>query len=628
MILLGIALGLRAQDPRKGDSLYKDLITHGIKDTTYLDKMQNLQIALVFVRPDSVIKLVKQSLQIADSLHDPWRLARSTNMLGNCYKLLGMSDRALKAYVDALKLFETTGDKKWLANLHSNIGLMQMADGNYEQALKEQEIAIALRKEIGYFKGISAAYNTIGNVYSAQQRLPEALHYYELALDSAATEGPYNKGAYMGNIGNIYGLLGQQASSREMNREALKIHESVGLMPDMSRDLHNIADSYLKDKMLDSAIAYNLMAQSIADSFNTYEVLAAVAGSLRQAYALQKNYVEAYRWAENAIIANDSMYKQQMSNEGRTMELMYRIEKEEQAAQFSQKESLIQKDAALNRQRILLFSMGIGVLLLTGLAIVLVRRNKERNQANARLEFKVTERTMALSEANEQLNHEIQLKEAARLGLHTFLYRSSHDLKGPLKTMKGLVDVAKAEQGESPYLNMLGAKADHLDGILQQIIDQVEVDARVLQPQPIDLHPMWDELLTGLQQRSGFDEVKFVLEDVGLEELQADPFLLKLALRQLLQNAIDFRRKGASDNLCKLVAHGQGHVWTLKVEDHGIGFEPHLLDRDLSNMGRGSKQATGAGLGLYITKEIVKKIGATIQAETLEQGSVFTLTHV
>lgn len=624
--LLG-ALRLLAQDPRQADSLYKDLVNYGVRDTTYLDKLHQLEISLVFVKPDSALRFTRQSSYIADSIGDTWRMARSANMQGNCFKVMGLHDRALLSYLDALKLFETTGDKKWIANMHSNVGLMQLNDGNYEQALREQQTALEIRKEIGYFKGISAAYNTIGNVYSALDMLPEALHYYELALDSAGSEGPYNKGAYLGNIGNIYGMLKQYESSRQMNLEAYELHRSMDLMQDMSRDLHNIGEVFLLEGNLDSAIIYNQRAHVLADSFHAFDVVAAASTNLKRAFVLKKDYEAAYLWAEKALAANDTLYQQRITAESRNAELLYRIQKEEEAAKIDQATTLLQKDESIKRQRILLISMGLGGLALIAFAVILVRRNRERNLANARLEFKVAERTHALSAANDQLSTEIDAKEQARQALNTFLYRSSHDLKGPLTSMKGLVDVAQTAADPSKYVHMIGAKAAQLDAILQQLIDKVEVDQRVLQPQVIDLNRIYADVLAELGSRKGFEEMRFELKADAAHDIVADPVLIHLALRQLLQNAVDFRRKGAADNACTLIAKGKDTQWILLVQDKGIGFDAAQLQNAFDMFTRGNSQNTGAGLGLYICKEIAARIGGSIQAESLPSGTVVTLTH-
>jgi signal transduction histidine kinase len=622
--MLFMALLVHAQDPRIADSLGKDLSTYPFKDTVYLDKLQALQGSLIFVMPDSVCKLARLAQHIADSLGDTKRLARATNMLGNCYKTLGLLDRAMETYVEALKLFEQVGDEKWLANMHTNIGLIHIFDKNYQGGLQEEMMALSIRKRIGYYKGVSAVYNAIGTIYDAQKQWPEALHYFELALDSAANDGPYNRAVLLGNIGNIYGLLEQFDISREMIHEALAIHASMGLNQEMSRDLHNIGETFLMQDMLDSAIAYNLRAFVMADSLGDYEAISAISENLKRAYAKLGEFDLAFGWADRMIAAKDTLALRSLTAETRTMELMYRVEKEEQAAKFDQERTLMQKDASIRRQSILLVSMGLSVVLLVAFGIVLWRRIREKQLANAKLEFKVTERTQALSDANAQLSHEIEDKEAARQALHTFIYRSSHDLKGPLTTIKGIVQVAQAEPDASPYIDMIGAKAEQLDGVLQQLIDKVEVYARVPHPQRLDLQTIWRELQSELSHRAGYDAVRMDLLAEGTV-IEADPVLFKIALRQLLQNAIDFRRNDAPDNACTVVVDGEGLQWQLQVLDRGIGIAPVQQARVFEMFTRGSNQSVGAGLGLYIVRDIATKLGATIAFEPTETGTTVRL---
>jgi two-component system sensor histidine kinase BaeS len=99
---------------------------------------------------------------------------------------------------------------------------------------------------------------------------------------------------------------------------------------------------------------------------------------------------------------------------------------------------------------------------------------------------------------------------------------------------------------------------------------------------------------------------------------------LRLALTNLLDNALKFTPKGGQICLC---CRQDGDMAVLWVEDTGIGFSevdlPHLFNR----FSRGSNAAAypGSGLGLAIVKAIVDRHDGQVRAENTDQGARFTI---
>jgi signal transduction histidine kinase len=602
---------LQAQDPRVVDSLTKALAKAQIRDTSYFDTEYKLAANFVYTDPGGEgLKHSKACVQLADSLQDTVRAAKANNLLANCYKNSGLNDKAMIHYLKALKLFEQAKDEKWISNMHSNIAIIYLNKGDYVQSRKEQEMALAIRQRIGYFKGISGIYNGLGNLYDALNNPKESLRYYQLALDSLANGGtPYDQAIYLGNLGNAYGRLKQYDLARSINMEALVLHRQMGLKQEMSRDMHNVGETFLLQGKPDSAEYYLLLAYATADSVNYHYVKSISADNLRSHFKKQGQFEKAVKWGEIAFAEYDTLHQQQLVGESAAMELAYRVEQQEREDAFEQETTIIQKDAQLKRQRIVNWSMGLGILLLGGFGFVVTRRYREKKQINAVLEQKVAQRTTELQATNEKLKAEVAEKERASKTLSTFIYRSSHDLKGPLTSIQGLVNVAQAVEEQKSYVGLIGDKARQLDGVLQQLIDKVEVDDRIPQSQTIDWQKLWDEVLTQVSQRPGFDQITLSTDFDEATGIQADPILLKTALRQLVQNAIDFRRKDAKGSVV-VTAKKDGPKWTLKVEDDGIGISADQQAKVWEMFYRGNNASKGAGLGLYLVREIAVKLNA------------------
>lgn len=620
-------LPLRGQDPRLADSLRKVVAAHPVRDTAYLDLLKQLEISLLFISPaGECLDLCKQSVYIADSLRDSFRLADATNMLANCYKNAGLQERCMTEYLKALNLFEIIGDKKWISNMHSNIGTIYMNKGDMERALKEQELALQIRKEIGYTRGISGVYNAIGLIYSQTGREAEAIRYYNIAVDSSRSEStPYGMGLYLGNIGVACGRMKMHAACVEYNRKALAIHQEMQLPQETCRDMHNIGSGFKNWGKLDSAEFYLTRSFEKADSNKYYEVMSASAHDLKLLYADQGNFKEALLWANRNLEALDSVHAQVMQGESEALEVAYRVEQQEREDAHEQETARLQQEAELKRQRILNWSLGIGVVLLGSFGFVVSRRYREKQQANAILEQKVAERTAALSQANANLQTEVAEKEKATKTLGIFLYRSSHDLKGPLTTIKGLVQVGRSENGSDQFLERIGQKVEQLDGVLQQLIDKVELDAQTATLEPVDISAILAEVRGKLIGREGHEFIRWNEEVDISSPIVADAKLLKSVIRQLLNNVVDFRRRDASDNACMVTVRGGGSHWRISVTDSGIGLGSMEPEQAFEMFSRGSNQSRGAGLGLYLAREAAHKMGAKIRLESRETGACVVL---
>lgn len=560
-----------------------------------------------------LLPLCNRSIHIADSLQDTFRLAKSVNMLANAYKLAGLMDKAMKHYLESLELFEAVGDQKWLSNMHSNIGSMFLNKGDYQQAQKEQEIALSIRKKIGYYNSISGIYNSLGNIQDMRENHDSARYYYALALDSAVNEAnPYNRAMYLGNLGNAYGSLRQFNECLKYNREALALHFQLGMTQQSSRDYHNIGEAHLLQDHIDSAKHYLKLAFLAADSTKYHKVMYVASNQLVEAYRKEGDYKEALKWADIAAEEMDSLHQSQIYEESQSLELSYRIAQQERELEFEQETALFQKDEQIKRQQILNISMGLGIFLLAGFGFVVNKRYREKKQVNTLLEKTVAERTSDLRSINERLQQEVEMKEKASKTLNKFIYRSSHDLKGPLMSIKGLVDIAKTENEQSHYVGLIGAKTNQLDMVLQQLIDKVELDAHESQPRLLDWANIEAALHTQMAQHPKYKDSKIELNCTKAEAVVADPVLLQLILRQIIQNSLD---AGETAIQIDIQAQGKGKSWTLTVSDNGPGIPENMQAKVFEMFYRGSNSA-GTGLGLYLAKAAANKMAADISVES------------
>ncbi|HLD64870.1 MAG TPA: ATP-binding protein, partial [Pseudomonas sp.] len=108
-----------------------------------------------------------------------------------------------------------------------------------------------------------------------------------------------------------------------------------------------------------------------------------------------------------------------------------------------------------------------------------------------------------------------------------------------------------------------------------------------------------------------------------------DPLQLRQLLQNLLSNAIKFHRDGQPPRIRIYALYPEPGLWTLCVEDQGIGFEERYLDRIFNPFQRlhGHQAYPGTGIGLAIVKKIVERHGAQVTASsTPGHGTTFRIT--
>ncbi len=232
--------------------------------------------------------------------------------------------------------------------------------------------------------------------------------------------------------------------------------------------------------------------------------------------------------------------------------------------------------------------------------LVIEQKNKRLEAMNRLLDRKVRQRTEALEEANTDLSN--------------FLYRSSHDMRGPIASLRGLCHLAGFDV-QSPeaqaYLDKISATTHKLDETLTRISLVYEVKSHQLARST--LHPaqlankVWQQN-SAMVNGSQMQLINDIPESLSLD---IDPYLLETALNELTRNAIMY--KGERNPYLRLTAHTKADkCLILQAVDNGPGIA-HTEEEKLFNMfHRGCIHSSGTGLGLYIANNALKRMQGNI----------------
>lgn len=247
--------------------------------------------------------------------------------------------------------------------------------------------------------------------------------------------------------------------------------------------------------------------------------------------------------------------------------------------------------------------------------------NEKLKELNANLEKKVDQRTQKIKATLEKL-------KKTNKELDTFVYRASHDLKGPISRIHGLTSLAKLESidpDSHKYYDMIELAALDMQGLLSKLSNAYEIMNKEVHKEKIDIPYLLSEIREGVKFLDQNTKYSFDIEEKLI--VNTDKYLLKIILENLFENALIFRKKLSDQpHEVTIKCYEQDSYFYFQIADNGIGIEEKHFEAIFEMFFRGSDQSRGSGLGLYLVKMALEKLqGAVTLESTLFEYSLFTI---
>jgi signal transduction histidine kinase/DNA-binding response OmpR family regulator len=258
----------------------------------------------------------------------------------------------------------------------------------------------------------------------------------------------------------------------------------------------------------------------------------------------------------------------------------------------------------------------------------LLQTLKELQRYQQHLEFLVEERTNELVHARNQA-------EAANRAKTVFLANMSHELRTPLNAVLGFSRLLRDGASSDPQrdLDIINRSGEHLLGLINEVLDVTKIEAggQQIQIAACDLGKIIQDVTGMIRVRA---EQKGLALRVETTEsplfIRTDPARLRQVLINLLNNAVKFTDRGSVTLRCKASpANSAGRVLlTFDIEDTGTGVaaadQARIFDAFVQ-AGDGDRYQ-GVGLGLTISRQLLKLMGGTISVSSeLGHGARFRI---
>ncbi|WP_456462281.1 PAS domain-containing sensor histidine kinase [Reichenbachiella sp.] len=250
----------------------------------------------------------------------------------------------------------------------------------------------------------------------------------------------------------------------------------------------------------------------------------------------------------------------------------------------------------------------------------------DENGAPLRFEGSVEDIT-ARKHTQEQLVQQIEELKKVNFELDRFVYSVSHDLRAPLLSIKGLVNISESENPSSTlmkYLHMIRTSVERLDKFIMDILDYSRNSRLEVQQNEIDFKSLTNEIINNMIHMEGYQHVLFNLNVKLKSKFVSDKRRIEVILANLISNAIKYQdlNKSSQNIEISITESKELNQISIVVEDNGVGIEERSQDKIFDMFYRASDRSKGAGLGLYIIKETVEKMNGSI--ELLSKEGKFT----
>ncbi|MEL6655137.1 MAG: ATP-binding protein [Bacteroidota bacterium] len=567
------------------DAIYQ---ASALPDTFYLIELTNLRAGqyLYTMRYDSAYQSYQQSLDLAIAIKDIDAQNSVLNNMAIIFGEQGLVQKAKDKFWEATQGAMAQGDSILVFTGHNNVAHCYAELGEPDSARLFLDASRAFMTVDFLDFENSMIHSNYGLIAKLEADYPAAIQEYHRAL--------------------YYAKRGS---------DAINICEATS----------QIGQAFSELSQYDSASYYLAQAEILARQMQANEVLRDVLPTQAKSYAALGRWDAAYQSASQAIELRDEYLTGEVQRQVAEMEAKYQLSDYERENEFLR--TIGQEREEKLKQRTFFSILGLlGLLLISGLAILAWRRNETIRALNSELENKVAERTAELETANTQLQEYVE-------DLKVFTHVTSHDLKEPLRNISGFSSLLKRRlastltDDSADFMEMIRVNANQMHELVEGIQFYSMLDPQVAPPafEPVDLAALCNRVQSSLDTFLSEKQAQCIYSD-ALPEIQASAEALQVTIKNLVENAIKYNDAAVPTVEINYEQHGQWHL--IRVSDNGIGLEPAYYEQIFQMFKRlhTRQDYIGTGMGLGISRKLVRKFGGDITVEsTVGEGSTFTV---
>lgn len=222
----------------------------------------------------------------------------------------------------------------------------------------------------------------------------------------------------------------------------------------------------------------------------------------------------------------------------------------------------------------------------------------------------------------------LQLKKV-NAELDKFVYSASHDLRAPLSSILGIINVSRIDpspERKEEYLGLIEKSIRKLDTFIKEIIDFSRNARTEVVAVEIDFTKLMKEIIDNLKYLDEHKRIQSTVEVDSPQPFNTDDKRLAMVLTNLVANAFRYHDPKKENPFIAIRIKTDKLQAEIKVSDNGMGIAPEHIENIFKMFYRGTESSSGSGLGLYIACEALEKIkGKVTVTSKVREGSTFTV---
>lgn len=598
-------------------------------DSAYITKLNTKAFHFFLSKPDSAIYLANKAIELAggeykfQTAYGNYVLSKANWTKANYFLSVVYGFKALKLYENTSRIFhwgetelslartfidlknfnqakihinrasalaKNHNDKRLQAQVFREKSFLFQESGEYDSAIYYSEQGIKLYDEREDKLDISILYGRLARVYLYKKEYERSLGYSRRAIQMDITTNNQRGLSIAYRISaEILNALGKKDSAIYFLNKIIEIEKNVHNLPNL-------------------ILAHQLLASIYEGRHQTSEVI----HNLKMADQLK-----------------DTLY--QNSHTSQILEILtkYELETKERVIQLLESDRALQLQKSKN-QNLVIGIFGVGIILVSMLALLFWRLRQAQSQANKVLVLHNQE--IALQ--NEEIQSQAEsMQEISKLK-SKLLSVISHDLRGPVANLQSLLELSSQELISSEQFREISGKLKSSLNITQRTLQNLlnwslsQMEGIRTEPIPFYIDQAVKEVIELSYESADKKQIKIQLEPTESIAVMADIDQVNLILRNLIHNAVKFSKPHGSVNIKLEKQDGLCRVMT---KDDGIGMTESeikiLLSENEFFTRAGTQQEKGTGLGFLLCKDFIRRNKGTLSIESkVNHGTQITFT--
>lgn len=283
-----------------------------------------------------------------------------------------------------------------------------------------------------------------------------------------------------------------------------------------------------------------------------------------------------------------------------------------------------------SRRNLIVFSVvGLSLLLLALIFYFIAIKFRRQKNSLAMYNQELIVLKDELGKRVHEVNTQKDLIEEQNKELDLFVYKASHDIKGPLKSLLGLTNIGMktiSDKNSLEIFDHIHKSISKLDRLLADLLQLSKAKSASVSKTKINPRENVQEVIESFKNATGFNNVDIQVDIPDNYELYTDKNLFYSILQNFVENAIKYYDPAKEKSYLKIKLEENENTVLMRFEDNGLGISEENLSKVFDMFYKVNEASNGTGLGLYLVKYNVEKLGGKLKVESaLGKGSVFTI---